>query len=192
MTKTQLKKWLEGKMDEALREVSNQYSEAVSKYEEKRNTDIELDKTAKEIADLLSEADNKIESFLEKMGAIKGIEVHRGYYGSIKSRISSYCTTEQCRAGLLNEFSDRTKVRTSLSDKKSNMESEIKKNYINVIANVQNMKNAKAAVEYLQELGFDLSELIEADEHPVTTALSVPVDETYLFIGGAVNGTRCN
>lgn len=184
MTKTQLKKWLNEKMEEALCEVSNQYSEAVSKYEEKRNADIELDKTAKEIADLLSEADDKIESFLDKMGAIKGIEVHRSYYGNIKSKISSYCTIEQCRTGLLDVFSDHTKVRTSLSDKKSNMESEIKKNYINVIANVQNMKNAKVAIEYLQGLGFDLSALIEADNNPATTALSVPVDKTYLFIGG--------
>lgn len=52
------------------------------------------------------------------------------------------------------------------------------------IANVESMKNAKTAVEYLEKLGFDLSALIEADNHPVTTALTVEVDTKFLFIGG--------
>lgn len=34
------------------------------------------------------------------------------------------------------------------------------------------------------KLGFDLSALIEADNHPVTTALTVEVDTKFLFIGG--------
>ena len=46
------------------------------------------------------------------------------------------------------------------------------------------MKNAKTAVEYLEKPGFDLSALIEADNHPVTTALTVEVDTKFLFIGG--------
>lgn len=57
----------------------------------------------------------------------------------------------------------------------------------NVIANVSNMKNAKLAMEYLKNLGFDLSELVKADENPVTTALSVEVDTRFLFIGGKKN-----
>lgn len=38
--------------------------------------------------------------------------------------------------------------------------------------------------EALEKLGFDLSALIEADNHPVTTALTVEVDTKFLFIGG--------
>jgi hypothetical protein len=49
------------------------------------------------------------------------------------------------------------------------------------------MKNAKLAMEYLKNLGFDLSELVKADENPVTTALSVEVDTRFLFIGGKKN-----
>ena len=60
-------------------------------------------------------------------------------------------------------------------------------NYRNVIANVSNMKNAKLAMEYLKSLGFDLSDLVKADENPVTTALSVEVDTRFLFIGGKKN-----
>lgn len=64
------------------------------------------------------------------------------------------------------------------------MISGIKSNYANVIANVQNMKNAKLAMEYLTGLGFDLTSLIEEDKNPVTTALAVEVDTRFLFIGG--------
>jgi 3-dehydroquinate synthase class II len=66
----------------------------------------------------------------------------------------------------------------------------IEDNYRNVIANVQNMKNAKVALEYLKELGFDTSSLIEADNSPVTTALSVAVDTRFLFIGGKNNAVE--
>jgi len=62
--------------------------------------------------------------------------------------------------------------------------SGIKSNYANVIANVQNMKNTKMAMEYLTGLGFDLTSLIEEDRNPVTTTLAVEVDTRFLFIGG--------
>lgn len=46
------------------------------------------------------------------------------------------------------------------------------------------ISEADTAVEYLEKLGFDLSALIESDNHPVTTALTVEVDTKFLFIGG--------
>lgn len=61
---------------------------------------------------------------------------------------------------------------------------EAKREEAIVIANVQNMKNAKLAMEYLTGLGFDLTSLIEEDKNPVTTALAVEVDTRFLFIGG--------
>ena len=82
------------------------------------------------------------------------------------------------------DFTDGTDALRQLKAKRSETLREIKKNYTNVIANVESMKNAKTAVEYLEKLGFDLSALIEADNHPVTTALTVEVDTKFLFIGG--------
>ena len=72
----------------------------------------------------------------------------------------------------------------SIIARKNDLISGIKSNYTNVIANVQNMKNAKLAMEYLTGLGFDLTSLIEEDKNPVTTALAVEVDTRFLFIGG--------
>lgn len=89
---------------------------------------------------------------------------------------------------MLKEFEDgRTEIRKGIKARKNEMIKGITDNYRNVIANVSNMKNAKLAMEYLKNLGFDLSELVKADENPVTTALSVEVDTRFLFIGGKKN-----
>lgn len=59
--------------------------------------------------------------------------------------------------------------------------------YLNKAVELEEAKNAKLAMEYLKSLGFDLSDLVKADENPVTTALSVEVDTRFLFIGGKKN-----
>lgn len=94
----------------------------------------------------------------------------------------------EVRSCLLKEFEDgRTEIRKGIKARKNEMIKGITDNYRNVIANVSNMKNAKLAMEYLKNLGFDLSDLVKADENPVTTALSVEVDTRFLFIGGKKN-----
>lgn len=42
--------------------------------------------------------------------------------------------------------------------------------YLNKAVELEEAKNAKLAMEYLKNLGFDLSDLVKADENPVTTA----------------------
>lgn len=54
--------------------------------------------------------------------------------------------------------------------------------YRRVIINVKSLKTVKLGVEYLESLGFDLTELKEADQKPLVTALSVPINTDYLFI----------
>ena len=94
------------------------------------------------------------------------------------------CNMEEMRSSIVKDFTDNSETLSNLKSKREDTMREVNKNYINVIANVKNIKNAKAAVEYLKELGFDLSVLLNADSNPVSTALSVEVDTKYLFIGG--------
>lgn len=108
-----------------------------------------------------------------------------GYYGSVTYKLNNLISKYEIRDGLLKEFEDkRTPLVKSIIARKNDLISGIKSNYANVIANVQNMKNAKLAMEYLTGLGFDLTSLIEEDKNPVTTALAVEVDTRFLFIGG--------
>lgn len=83
------------------------------------------------------------------------------------------------------DFEDVTPDKKRLSDDKNKVRDEIKRNYRNVIANVQSLKTAKLACEYLESLGFDVSKISEKEE---CTALAVEVDTRYLFVPGVNNG----
>lgn len=186
MTKRQLIKWLEAKREEAIGEVCSQATDTLNTYYTDRNTKIELEETASEIANLMKQASDKVDAFKAKVKAsYPDADISGGYYGSVTYKLNNLISKYEIRDGLLKEFEDkRTPLVESIIARKNDLISGIKSNYANVIANVQNMKNAKLAMEYLTGLGFDLTSLIEEDKNPVTTALAVEVDTRFLFIGG--------
>lgn len=186
MTKRQLIKWLEAKREEAIGEVCSQATDTLNTYYTDRNTKIELEETASEIANLMKQASDKVDAFKAKVKAsYPDADISGGYYGSVTYKLNNLISKYEIRDGLLKEFEDkRTPLVKSIITRKNDLISGIKSNYANVIANVQNMKNAKLAMEYLTGLGFDLTSLIEEDKNPVTTALAVEVDTRFLFIGG--------
>lgn len=170
MTKRQIIKWLESQSEKALAEVETQSEKALNTYYAERNERIGLEDTATSIAALMQQAYSLTESFKEKVKAeYPGVDTLCGYYGSISYK--------------LGNMSSQAEIRKGIKARKNEMIKGITDNYRNVIANVSNMKNAKLAMEYLKSLGFDLSDLVKADENPVTTALSVEVDTRFLFIG---------
>lgn len=186
MTKRQLIKWLEAKREEAIGEVCSQATDTLNTYYTDRNTKIELEETASEIANLMKQVSDKVDAFKAKVKAsYPDADISGGYYGSVTYKLNNLISKYEIRDGLLKEFEDkRTPLDKSIIARKNDLISGIKSNYANVIANVQNMKNAKLAMEYLTGLGFDLTSLIEEDKNPVTTALAVEVDTRFLFIGG--------
>lgn len=184
MTKKQLIKWLEGKQADAKGEVERQFTTAVTAYTSQRDKTICFDEMVDKVYEQISKIDDLISEWKEGLNKFPGIEKTDGYYGSCARQIHCLCDKQDIRSRLYKDFHDDGEALKALHTKRSTTIREIDKNYLNVISNVQNMKNAKAAVEYLTELGFDLSALIEADNHPVTTALSVEVDTKYLFVGG--------
>lgn len=184
MTKRQLMKWLETKQSDARAEVENQYATAEKAYFTQRDEALKINETVDEVFRLISEADTVVNRWKEALEKVKGIDTTRGWYTSLTTKLSDLSDKENIRMYIMKDFTDGTDALRQLKAKRSETLREIEKNYTNVIANVESMKNAKTAVEYLEKLGFDLSALIEADNHPVTTALTVEVDTKFLFIGG--------
>ena len=178
MTKRQIIKWLESQSEKALAEVETQSEKALNTYYAERNERIGLEDTATSIAALMQQAYSLTESFKEKVKAeYPGVDTLCGYYGSISYKLANMSSQAEIRSCLLKEFEDgRTEIRKGIKARKNEMIKGITDNYRNVIANVSNMS-----------LGFDLSDLVKADENPVTTALSVEVDTRFLFIGGKKN-----
>lgn len=181
MTKRQIIKWLESQSEKALAEVETQSEKALNTYYAERNERIGLEDTATSIAALMQQAYSLTESFKEKVKAeYPGVDTLCGYYGSISYKLANMSSQAEIRSCLLKEFEDgRTEIRKGIKARKNEMIKGITDNYRNV--------NAKLAMEYLKSLGFDLSDLVKADENPVTTALSVEVDTRFLFIGGKKN-----
>lgn len=58
----------------------------------------------------------------------------------------------------------------------------VRANYATVAAEVKNKTSAKRAVEYLKELGFDVTRL----ERMQNTEIMVQLDKRYLFVGGGL------
>lgn len=184
MTKRQLVKWLEAKQSDAKAEVKIQYATAEKAYFAQRDEALKINETVDEVFRLISEADTVANRWKEALEKVEGIDTTCGWYTSLTTKLSDLSDKENIRMYIMKDFTDGTDALRQLKAKRSKTLREIEKNYINVIANVESMKNAKTAVEYLEKLGFDLSALIEADNHPVTTALTVEVDTKFLFIGG--------
>lgn len=184
MTKRQLVKWLEAKQSDAKAEVEIQYATAEKAYFAQRDKALKINETVDEVFRLISEADTVVNRWKEGIEKVKGIDATCGWYASLTRELSELSRKETIHLYITRDFQDNTDALRQLKAKRSETLREIEKNYTNVIANVESMKNAKTAVEYLKKLGFNLSALIEADNHPVTTALTVKVDTKFLFIGG--------
>lgn len=153
-------------------------------YFAQRDEALKINETVDEVFRLISEADTVANRWKEALEKVEGIDTTCGWYTSLTTKLSDLSDKENIRMYIMKDFTDGTDALRQLKAKRSETLREIEKNYINVIANVESMKNAKTAVKYLEKLGFDLSALIEADNHPVTTALTVEVDTKFLFIGG--------
>lgn len=173
MTKRQLVKWLEAKRSDAKAEVEIQYATAEKAYFAQRDEALKINETVDEVFRLISEADTVANRWKEALEKVEGIDTTCGWYTSLTTKLSDLSDKENIRMYIMKDFTDGTDALRQLKAKRSETLREIEKNYTNVIANVESMKNAKTAVEYLEKLGFDLSALIEADNHPVTTALTV-------------------
>lgn len=185
MTKRQIIKWLEFKKKAALEKAEKQSAQAFDAYFNKRDEEIGLDETAKRISDLINQVCETIDIFCQGVAQkYPGITILSNCYGSTKVRLSVMCSPEEVRPRLLKEFDDGdTPVMKQLCAWIDNTRSQINTAYCGVIATVANMLNAKQAMEYLKDLGFDLNELMNSIEKPMTTALSTSIDTRFLFIG---------
>lgn len=181
MTKTMLVKWLEEKHTATFNKVREQYNQVMADYKEMWAEKTQLRETAVQIAELISKADDICEEWISKTTKAKGIS-RQDVYSSLKHSLECILTPEKVERGLLRHICDNSPELTAINRREDEVEAEIDKNFKNVIRNVKGMKDAKAGMEYLKELGFDLSDLIEKDKNP-TTAVAAPVDTKFLFLG---------
>lgn len=181
MTKTMLVKWLECKRDSALSDVQKQFKQAMADYIEQRDEKINLKQTAAQISELISKADDICEEWIENATRTKGI-IRQDVYDSLKHKLGYILTPKDVERALLYHIYDESDELETMKRREREIKVGINQNFQNVIQNVKSLKDAKTAIEYLKELGFDLTDLMEKEKNP-STSLAAPVDTKFLFIG---------
>lgn len=97
-------------------------------------------------------------------------------YGGLTGRLSDIeCVEQVIKRYLAYNASDLVRMKKKFEDTLRN----VRANYATVAAEVKNKTNAKRAVEYLKELGFDVTAL----EQMQNTEIMVQLDKRYLFLG---------
>lgn len=180
MTKRQLVKWLEAKQSDAKAEVEIQYATAEKAYFAQRDEALKINETVDEAFRLISEADTVANRWKEALEKVEGIDTTRGWYTSLTTKLSDLSDKENIHMYIMKDFTDGTDALRQLKAKRSETLREIEKNYTNVIANVESMKNAKTAVEYLEKLG-DVAWYLAVTAHAIgydlETVLQMNVDK---------------
>lgn len=176
-----LVKWLEIKRRDALHDVQEQFNQAKESYKKQRDEKTGLRDGAAQISELISKADDICDTWVNKAVKIDGL-FRSHVYGSLKARLSEILTPAQVETALMRCVYDDSDTLAHLKDEMENLTAEVDRNFQNVILNVKGMKDANAGMEYLKELGFDLTELMEKEKNPIT-ALVAPVETKFLFVG---------
>ena len=185
MTKRDLIKFLERKQREKQMSITHEYQVLREEILQRTYAEIGLTALAEKMQTILEEASNLWKSWMQKHENTDWIQVNSNYYSIIA--VLNGCAHDN-NAMFKRLTGNELRVNPAeieLADKEYVKQQHCVNNtFIAVITTVQQMKNAKQAVVYLKELGFDLSEL-ENIKPDAKTALMVQIDTRYLFTKAA-------
>lgn len=181
MTKKLLLKWLEQQRSKALAIVDGQERACKEELNEKKYQTCGLEALVAEISPKLNEVYDRVMAWHEQYKDILG--ENRMTCNSVGYRLYPLTGTPAALLELMKtqEFA-RTAADTDLKSRFSDLRNEVMRTYGNVMKNVENLANAKLGMDYLRELGFDLTSLLALEEKPVETALACPINTQFLLL----------
>jgi len=180
MTKRDIIKWLEQKREEARENARQQYEEAMKQHNERLYKKIGLKALTDEIEGHLTAAYDAYAKWRKEQA--ESIMVTDYYTSSVGNSLSGPLNENGKVYGRMIKYDirDETSERVALRKKYSEIEGGINRNYNDLILAVKNIKNAKAAGDYLKEVGFDVTNIEVKEE--ACTAIAANIDTRYLFI----------
>ena len=181
MTKKLLLKWLEQQKNKAFDIVNRQEAAAKAELNERKYRDTGLEALVAEISPKLNEVYDRVMAWHEQYEEILG--PNRATYNSVGTRLYPLTGTSESLLTLMKEQEfARTVADADLKSRFSDLRNEVMRTYGNVMKNVENLANAKLGMDYLRELGFDLTSLLALEEKPVETARAVPINTQFLLL----------
>ena len=186
MTKRNLIKFLDRKMNEKRLAVKRDYYAACDEEKQKVFVELGLPTLAEKMQQLLQQTHDIWEAWKAENKDYAGLSINSYYYSSLLPQLPAFTDSEDATYKKLIDEHIRLESKTLDSMKKQfHLDDErVVTTFTTVISTVQQMKHTKEAAVYLKELGFDLSEL-ENPADQAQTALMVPVDTSYLFVKAA-------
>lgn len=177
LTKKEVTNWVYRVRDKAFRSLQDAYEKAVKEEEDRIFKESGLPEIIQEMDKLLLEVNrknNEMSKILKNSGYMSYTEA--AYYG-LTYYLNKIDNIEHVVRNHI-DFESRklTQLKNRYEDDKRNVEA----NYAAVLAELKLKSNVKRCMEYLKELGFDVSSL-EKLEH---TEVAVQLDRRYLFVCG--------
>lgn len=177
LTKKDVMIWIDRVEQKALNSVKNTYYE--HKGEEERR--IAEESGALEILAKLEKTINQAVAENEKLNTLLGrtAEIHYepNAYRGITSKLSDLQDVKKLFYGIARFESDKLNRMKKVYEETNR---NVTANYAAVKEELKNKSNAKRCVDYLKEIGFDVSDLEKLDH----TEIAVAVDRRYLFVCG--------
>lgn len=181
MTKKQLLRWLDEQKATALSKVSEEEAKAKKDLMAWKLAETKFDELVAEIGPKLNEVYDRVAEWREKYKEICGPE--RMWCRGLTYHLVSFVSGDQPLAEILKdtEFNEAQRDK-DLKAHYANIRTGVERTYANVGVNLRNLANAKLGMEYLESLGFDLTELKAGEEKPIETALAVPINTQFLLL----------
>jgi hypothetical protein len=179
MTKTTIKKWIDSQCERAVWLAMKQGEERA----EKKIDAIWAKNSLQKVADNIQEHINFIIPIAEACDLTVAKALDRPELGCWEqmSYMLTKSLTGQSVEKTMRELYFRA-LRTVERNKTAQHVDKIRSEYTVLQENVKSFKDAKAALVYLEELGFDLTTLHALEAQP-TTALAKQIDTSLLLIG---------
>ena len=176
MTKKEIKEWLESQQSQALHKCREDHKKQEQAYRDAYFEKSGLREVAGQIQEHLEQALRLWQEWRQAQETGDHLRISYNKYIGLEHQLDGFAYKEGATYEQLmkQEIWLRTEELNKLTDCRREMEENISQNYFRLVRVVSGMKNTKEAVEYLEKLGFDLSDL-EGEK------VMSKIDTAYLF-----------
>lgn len=177
LSKRDVSVYVEHMQEQAEKNVKEEYNAARSVVENRILDESEIRELIKKMQRLVNQLIKENEELNAVLKNASELIYQTLGYDSMTRKLSDIeCVEKVIKKYLEYDSSELVRMKKKFEETLRN----VRANYATVAAEVKNKTSAKRAVEYLKELGFDVTTL----EQMQNTEIMVQLDKRYLFVGG--------
>lgn len=177
LTKKEVINWIERVEQKALSSVRKKYNDAVVAEENRILKESGAQDILDSCARIISQAVAENERLNTLVAESKNIRYEKNAYFGLSRQLAD---AQEVKSAFTRYANFESKELTRLKKSHEETERNVRANYAAVREAIKNKSNARRCLEYLKEVGFDVSDLEKLE----CTEIAVAVDKRYLFVCG--------